>query len=493
MGSVPLIASQWTPESPYEGYQKMAELQQRLRQAQQQHEQNAQQLQMGALDLQKTRMGLEQTQAMNTAFQAALRPPAASAAQGPPMNGQAPGAPPSPQPAQAQAPTFDPSRIYQSLAASGQGSAIPALQKHFADLDKVAGDVQKTKDEHIAAAEEYFAALVKGVQSQGYAPEAMGVALAHAAASGYPQEAMQVQTELAQNPAQLRPFIDAMISRSPKQAEAAKNFAEASTSAQRLQMEMPGIEARGVVAQQEAGMTPEQRAMQSNLPYAAAGGSPRARQAMALETQQKIQASAAEGAAKAKLQQQGQGGALANVAPHLVAPATADATKVGSEYADAASAATDMQSFVNSARAGNKIAYAYSPVEGVLTLNTGRGVKRVNMSEIESYGGAGSAWDRVTAFFGKQASGASLPADVLNDMESLHVAIAKNAETHYGNKLKVINQNYGSNFQPVQMQGEAATAGAPSGPPPGATHNAMGSDKKWHYTNAQGQDLGVAQ
>jgi hypothetical protein len=144
--------------------------------------------------------------------------------------------------------------------------------------------------------------------------------------------------------------------------------------------------------------------------------------------------------------------ALAKVQPHLVPAAVADATKVAQEYADAAAAADDMKTFIDLARAGNKIAYAYSPTEGVLTLNTARGVKRVNMPEIASYGGAGSAFDNVMGFLGKKATGASIPADVLNDMESLHGAIASNAQTKYQNKLAVINQNYGSNFTPVQMQ-----------------------------------------
>jgi hypothetical protein len=46
-----------------------------------------------------------------------------------------------------------------------------------------------------------------------------------------------------------------------------------------------------------------------------------------------------------------------------------------------------------------------------------------------------------------------------------------------------------------QAKGEAPQ-GKPqgkSGPPQGATHTAMGSDGKKHYTNAQGQDLGIAQ
>jgi len=39
----------------------------------------------------------------------------------------------------------------------------------------------------------------------------------------------------------------------------------------------------------------------------------------------------------------------------------------------------------------------------------------------------------------------------------------------------------------------AVTGGAPKTPPAGATHQAPGSDGKMHYTNAQGQDLGLVQ
>jgi hypothetical protein len=228
-------------------------------------------------------------------------------------------------------------------------------------------------------------------------------------------------------------------------AEAVSKGHQAEQEAQLTGAKIPGAQAESTMQQQNAAIGPTGRALAGNLPYQAAGGNPQAKQALNLETQQKV-AAAQAGVA-------GSNSALRGVPPHLVAAATGDATKVGQEYADATAAARDMQTFVSEAKAGNKIAYAYSPVEGVLTLNTARGVKRVNMSEIESYGGAGSGLDRVKAFLGKKASGASIPDDVLNDMASLHQAIAANAKQTYGNKLKVINQNYGSSFQPVEMGG----------------------------------------
>jgi hypothetical protein len=243
---------------------------------------------------------------------------------------------------------------------------------------------------------------------------------------------------------------------------------------QLTQAKIPGAEAESDIQQQQAAMNPQQRALAGNLFYGAAGGNAQEKRALNLETQQKV------AAAQATVANVPAG--LKGVAPHLVAPAAADATKYGQEYADAVAAANDMKTFVDMAKGGNKIAYAYSPTEGVLTLNTARGVKRVNMAEISSYGGAGSALDRIKGFLGKQTSGASIPDSVLNDMQSLHQAIAGNAQTTYANKLKNVNSTYGSHFEPVNM----------GGPPAGATGKVKGSDGKFHWTDGKG-DLGVAE
>jgi hypothetical protein len=237
--------------------------------------------------------------------------------------------------------------------------------------------------------------------------------------------------------------------KSAQTREASGKGAQAEAGAALDTARVPGAQAESTIQQQNAAMSPSARALAGNLPYQAAGGNPRAKAALDLETAQKV-AAAQAGVAGAP-------GALRGVAPHLVAAAAADANKVGQDFADATAAARDMQTFVDMAKGGNKIAYAYSPTEGVLTLNTARGVKRVNMAEIGSYSGAGSAADRVMAFLGKQGSGASIPDNVLNDMASLHQGIASNAQKTYASKLQVINQNYGSNFQPVNIGGGTGT------------------------------------
>jgi hypothetical protein len=217
---------------------------------------------------------------------------------------------------------------------------------------------------------------------------------------------------------------------------------------------------------------PEKSAMSGNLFYLAAQGDETAKKALSLETNQKLQV--------AKAAQAGLPAGLAGVAPHLVAPAAADAQKAGQAYAEAKNASDDMSTFISLAKSGNKIAYSYSPTEGVLSFNTARGVKRVNMAEIESYGGTGSAVDKLKAFFGKQISGASIPDNVLNDMSNIHEAIRQNAQKSYGDKLQVINETYGSSFKPTNL-GETPT---------GAIGTARGSDGKLHWTDGKA-DLGV--
>ncbi|HLG97140.1 MAG TPA: hypothetical protein VKX49_12580 [Bryobacteraceae bacterium] len=144
--------------------------------------------------------------------------------------------------------------------------------------------------------------------------------------------------------------------------------------------------------------------------------------------------------------------ALSNVPPHLIAPATANYTKISDEYADAVNAADEMQSIIDLAKSGNKVAYAYAPTTGVLTINAGNQVKRVNMPEIQTYGGAGSALDRLQGWLGKQTSGQSIPPQILDAMQDLHGTLAKVAAERYSNKINVLNQSYGSTFKGASIQ-----------------------------------------
>jgi hypothetical protein len=141
--------------------------------------------------------------------------------------------------------------------------------------------------------------------------------------------------------------------------------------------------------------------------------------------------------------------ALQGVEPKLRAQATQAAQKASDEFQKAQAAQRDMKAFIDLARSGNKEAHAYLSPEGVLTLNTGRGVTRVNRQEIDAYAGAGSFMDLARGKLGKLISGQSVPADVVDDIEALHNRISQNSLQNYNQKLDSVNQNYHSNFKPV--------------------------------------------
>lgn len=181
----------------------------------------------------------------------------------------------------------------------------------------------------------------------------------------------------------------------------------------------------------------------------------------------------------------------ANVPPDLAASATSDAAKADTDYAQALSVTQRLNAMMDAAKRGNVVSYKLLPQEGALQVTTSQGVHRINMAEIENYGG-GSLWQQMQGHFGKALSGKSIPDSVLNDMAEMQKVQADGAQTKYENTLQGINHRYGSSFNPVDMQTAApATKGA--GPPPGATHIVPGKDGKNHYTNATGTvDYGVA-
>jgi hypothetical protein len=218
----------------------------------------------------------------------------------------------------------------------------------------------------------------------------------------------------------------------------------------------------------------------------------------------KVAVATAEGQARANVEAaiaRGSNAAVAQVPPHLVAPATAAATKAGEDYAQAQSVSQRLQAMMDAAHKGNVVSYQLLPEEGALQVTTSQGVHRINMAEIQNYGG-GSLWQRLQGHIGKALTGESIPSSVLTDMQDMQNIQAEGSQKKYENTLKTINQAYGSKFEPVKMEpmernteAEAAAKTAKlSSPPQGATHIGVGSqDKKKHYLDAQGHDLGVAE
>ena len=193
----------------------------------------------------------------------------------------------------------------------------------------------------------------------------------------------------------------------------------------------------------------------------------------------------------------GSNAAVAQVAPHLVAPATEAATKAGIEFAQAKSVSDRLSAIMDAAKKGNVVSYQLLPEEGALQVVTAQGIHRINTAEIANYGG-GSLWQRMQGHIGKALTGESIPSSVLSDMDEMQGIMARGSQEKYTNTLKTINQSYGSKFEPITPDSlPAAQPKQPdkaSGPPAGATHVGIGSlDKKKHYLDANGKDLGVAE
>jgi len=98
-------------------------------------------------------------------------------------------------------------------------------------------------------------------------------------------------------------------------------------------------------------------------------------------------------------------------------------------------------------------------------------------------GGVGSDSSRQAALdLAKANAGPDARAGAIKGIRD---AVNSQVQSRIGNN-SVLGRMYGSSST------SAPAKAAPSGPPPGATHTAPGSDGKNHYTNDKGQDLGVA-
>lgn len=149
----------------------------------------------------------------------------------------------------------------------------------------------------------------------------------------------------------------------------------------------------------------------------------------------------------------GSNAALANVPPHLIAQATSAAEKAALDRAQSKMVSENIAAIMDAAHKGNVVSYQLLPQEGALQVTTTQGVHRINMAEIQNYGG-GSAWQNLQGHIGKAMTGKSIPSSVLGDMAEIQDVYRRGAESKYRDSIRSINQNYGANFQPVDMDGD---------------------------------------
>jgi hypothetical protein len=201
----------------------------------------------------------------------------------------------------------------------------------------------------------------------------------------------------------------------------------------------------------------------------------------------KLALSTAEGAARANVETaaaRGSNAALANVPKELITPATEAYSKEGQNYATAVQAAKNMSDFIQMAKSGNKEAVKIVPLQGALEITTAQGVHRINRTEVDQFGGAGSLYDKLAGKVGGVLTGKDITDDVLNDMDALQKTVSANAKDLHSNRVDAINTSFGSSFKPMNFKAGTTPSTTPQHVPGGKAtgltegQTGTGSDKK---------------
>jgi hypothetical protein len=156
------------------------------------------------------------------------------------------------------------------------------------------------------------------------------------------------------------------------------------------------------------------------------------------------------------------GGAVSGVAPHLVAPATAEATKLGTDFATFEGQLKNLKTSLASAKTGDEVAAQFAPIAITLGSNAFYGTHRFSPTEVEALKDVGSVPRQINSWLDKHATGTVNP-DSLKEFQSLVDRLGEAKYSTYKNGLNVVNKNYGSKFDPVDMSGSENTKSGGSG------------------------------
>ena len=167
--------------------------------------------------------------------------------------------------------------------------------------------------------------------------------------------------------------------------------------------------------------------------------------------------------------------------------------KAETDFRNAQAVADEQHQFIREAKGGNKEAVKIVPLEGALEITTAQGVHRINRTEVDQYGNAGSYFDRITGAIGNGLTGRQIPDNVLNDMDAMTSQVEKNAYSKYVNDYKD-NAGIVSGYGGTGFEGRVPMIGAPAQAQSGGTqpetqvHNGFsytkGADGQWHKGKA---------
>lgn len=154
--------------------------------------------------------------------------------------------------------------------------------------------------------------------------------------------------------------------------------------------------------------------------------------------------------AQAKALREGDNPALAGVPPAAAPFATAQATKLDTDYLKAREATEAMGKLLDLAGNGNVAAGANLSLAGVGAVNAINGIRRINSAEIQQYGTAGSLLQKIQGKLQGWVEGQPIPGSVLNDIRELHQQLGEQSYRQYTSGLDSLNQRTGAKFGPTQ-------------------------------------------
>ncbi len=116
--------------------------------------------------------------------------------------------------------------------------------------------------------------------------------------------------------------------------------------------------------------------------------------------------------------------------------------KVEQPYLDAKEKASTLRSVIDAAKGGNMTAANVQTLLGTLGLVTMEGVKRINTTELNQVGGAGSLLERLKGAAGGIAAGQPLSSKIQSDLQQLSDLLEQSASKKYRQGFDSVTKRY---------------------------------------------------
>ena len=138
--------------------------------------------------------------------------------------------------------------------------------------------------------------------------------------------------------------------------------------------------------------------------------------------------------------------------------------KVEQPYLDAKEKASTLRSVIDAAQNGNMVAGNVQTLLGTLGLVTMEGVKRINTTELQQVGGAGSLLERIKGEVGGVTAGKPLSPKIQGDLKQLSDMLEQSATQKYQQGWQSVTNRYGlKDEQSLVPAGGSTTTPAAAG------------------------------